>query len=87
MTYLDAGPLAGLIRRHRAGRTYADLANASGDVISPAAWEELEHLPLRSELRPDHELVAAVALALNLTEGTVRHYVLASWRPPVLERR
>jgi hypothetical protein len=87
MTYLDAGPLAGLVLRHRAGRTYAELADASGGVISPAAWEELVHLPLRSELPLDHVLVAAVALALNLTEGTVRHYLLASRRPEVLERR
>jgi hypothetical protein len=87
MTYLDAGPMAGLIRRHRAGRTDAELADASGGVISPAEWEELEHLPLRGEFPLDHVMIAAVALALNLTEGTVRHYVLASWRPEVVARR
>jgi hypothetical protein len=86
MTYLDAGPFAGLIGRHKAGRSYAQLAEASGGMISATWWEEFEHLPLRGELPPEPATLAAIALALNLTEGTVRHYVLASWRPVLPSR-
>jgi hypothetical protein len=87
MTYLDVGPFAGLIRRHKAGRSYAELSDACGGVISASGWEEFEHLPLRRTLPLDPVTVSAVALALNLTDGTVRHYALASWHPPVLDRR
>jgi len=72
------GPLAALIGRHKAGRSYAELAEASGGVISSLRWEELELLPLgrQSWLSPTD--MEAVAMALGLTPETVRHYVLAS---------
>jgi hypothetical protein len=78
MSSSKAGPLASLIGRHSAGRTDAQLADACGGVISPARWHELKRQPSgqRPSLPPSD--VDAVALALSLTAGTVRHYMLAN---------
>jgi hypothetical protein len=75
--------LAALIGRHKAGRTPAELAEASGGVISASQWEHLERAPLRGEPPLDPATVEALATALGLTKGTVWHYALASRALPV----
>jgi hypothetical protein len=82
----EAGPLAALIGRHRAGRSYTELAEASGNVIPATQWEELEHLPVGDRLPVPSAAVEALAVALGLSEPTVRHYVLASRGLPVASR-
>jgi hypothetical protein len=83
MSSSDAGPLAALIRRHRAGRTYTELATASGGVISAERWEELTLHPLVCHPGLPPVAVDSVALALGLGTVTVRHFVLASAGLPV----
>ena len=78
MTPSDASPLAGLIERHRARRTSPQLAEACGDVISASCWEDLEQVPLRRQVPLDPVVIEALAVALSLSEGMVRHYALAS---------
>jgi hypothetical protein len=78
MTPSDASPLAGLIERHRAGRTYPQLAEACGGVISASCWEDLEQVPLRRQVPLDPVVIEALAVAPSLSEGMVRHYALAS---------
>ena len=79
----EAGPLAALIQRHKGGRSYRELADACGGVISPPLWEELERRPLGDQLAIPSAEVDALAVALGLSEPTVRHYVLASRGLPV----
>jgi hypothetical protein len=74
-------PLGGLIRRHRSGRSDAELAEASGRLVSPTQWRELQGPPERDAPPVDPALIAALALALDLTENTVRHDVPASRLP------
>jgi hypothetical protein len=42
MSCSEASPLSRLIERHKAGRTYVELAEASGGVISASDWQERE---------------------------------------------
>jgi hypothetical protein len=78
-----AGPLAALIRRHKAGRSYEELAEAAGGVIPAGLWEELERQPPGDRVAIPSAEVEALAVALGLSEPTVRHYVLASRGLPV----
>jgi hypothetical protein len=78
MSGFEVGPLAALIGRHRAGRSYDELAKASGGVISASEWELFEQQPLRCKVPLDPKVVQAFALVLGLSHGMVRHYALAS---------
>jgi hypothetical protein len=74
-------PLGGLIGRHRSGRSDEELADASGGVVSPSQWRAFQDSSAWDAPAVDLTMIAAVALALGLSIGTVQHYVLAS-RPP-----
>jgi hypothetical protein len=78
MTFSEASPLSRLIGRHKGGRSYEELEEASGGVISPSDWQELELGSMwgRPPMDPLH--VEAIALALGLRGSTVRHFELAS---------
>lgn len=82
MSFSGPSPLAGLIGRHRHGRTYGDLADASRDVVPASLWEWLEHESLPSLTPLEPEVVEGIAVALGLTPDTVRHYALASRAVP-----
>jgi hypothetical protein len=82
MSGSGATPLARMIERHRYGRTYDQLAAASGGVVSAALWNWLDHQRLPQQEPLDPVLVAAVALALGLRPSTVQHSALASRAVP-----
>ena len=42
MSFSEASPLSRLIERHKGGRSYVELEEASGGVISASVWQELE---------------------------------------------
>ena len=84
MGFSGATPLARMISRHKHGRTYDQLAAASGGVISAALWDWLEHQRLPQQQPLDQDLVAAVGLALGLEPGTVRRCALASRAVPAI---
>jgi hypothetical protein len=75
---LQPSAVASLIRRHKGDRSYHELAEASGGVVTADVWEQLEHQPLGDRLAHRLRGIEAVAAALGLSEATVRHYVLAS---------
>src|SRR5512135_1297165 len=83
MSPSHAGPLAALIGRHKTGRTYIELAEATKGVISATEWERLECVPLHAQHPLTPEIIDAIALVLNLKPNTVRHYVLASYGLPI----
>lgn len=86
MSCREVGPRAALIGRHKAGRTYDELSRSSCGVISASHWEQLEQQPMQCKTPLDPAHVEAFALALGLTEGTVRHCALASRGVPALAR-
>jgi hypothetical protein len=79
----ELGPLAALIGRHKGDRSYQELSDDCGGVLSSALWEELASQPLGDQLAIPSAAVDALASALGLSEPTVRHYVLASRGLPV----
>src|SRR5450631_4392524 len=78
MSFSESSPLLRLIGRHEGDRSYLELHEASGGVISVSEWEELE-FGSRWERRPiDPLTVGAIGLALGLRGSTVRHFEVAS---------
>ena len=78
MSCFEASPLSRLIERHKGGRTYVELAEASGGVISASDWQELDLGSMWGRPPMDPVDVEAIALALGLRGSMVRHFELAS---------
>jgi hypothetical protein len=77
MSVPEASPLSRLIGRHKGGRSYPELEEASGGVVSASDWEELELGSMWGRRPMDPVIVEAIALALGLRGSTVRHFELA----------
>jgi hypothetical protein len=78
MSCTEPSPLSRLIERHKGGRTYVELAEASGGVISASDWKELDLGSMWRRPPMDPVDVEAIALALGLRNSMVRHFELAS---------
>jgi hypothetical protein len=78
MSFSEASPLSRLIERHKGGRSYVELEEASGGVISASVWQELELGSMWGRPPMGPVDVEAIALALGLRGSTVRHFELAS---------
>jgi hypothetical protein len=78
MSCYEASPLSRLIERHTGGRTYVELAEASGGVITASDWQELQLGSMWGRPPMDPVDVEAIGLALGLRGSMVRHFELAS---------
>jgi hypothetical protein len=82
MSCSQVSPLSRLIGRHKGDRSYRELQDASGGVISVSDWEELELGSMWGRRPMDSLKVEAIGSALGLRASTVRHFELASFGLP-----